>query len=308
MSKNQAPKTEQDIKQQLDTMIDSTKIMQSQERIRDIISRNVGNRDNKTMQDFNPSKKFQSYDCSPISNQKHGKKNGREQLNRTNTQRRLNKKSYNQQEFQAEILHNENQSSSLTNSLSKEVLKENLHQIVLNCFSLEKSSKREKSELNRSGDRFNNFYQEYKRFVDFKQEAGWYDNQNPAKETIYDPKFKLPNLSQVKSLSRLSTNPFKNEIGLQIKQEKLDPTEEEDIVLQKRQRVKAYFMRSDLTTAENYFNIMKMKTFEVNHNSVYNFHHQAIKEFNHSQSDPKLINFTKQKPFPMKKKNLLDKI
>jgi hypothetical protein len=31
---------------------------------------------------------------------------------------------------------------------------------------------------------------------------------------------------------------------------------------------KAYFMRNDLTTAENFFNIEKMKTLAVNHNSI----------------------------------------
>jgi len=38
----------------------------------------------------------------------------------------------------------------------------------------------------------------------------------------------------VKSHSRLSTNPFKNEIGLQIKKEKLDPSEEGDEILKRR--------------------------------------------------------------------------
>lgn len=60
-------------------------------------------------------------------------------------------------------------------------------------------------------------------------------------------------------------------------------------------------MRAELTTAENFLNLIKLKTLEVNHNSVYNFNHAAIREFNKSQSDAKLIQFTKHKNSPSKR-------
>eukprot|EP00347_Sterkiella_histriomuscorum_P001322 403372480 len=218
-----------------------------------------------------------------------------------------NLKSFDNSSYQSNLYQQDNMDeakldSTLNQSLSKQEIKQNLQSIVQNCFKLEKVSKRQKQELVRSSDRFNNFYVEYQRFLDFKQEAGWYDETSDAKDVLINPKFKLPHLqNQSKNLSRLSMNPFKNDLGLMIKQQNNNINDTEDLEEMKKQRGKAYFMKSDLTTAENYLNLIKMKTLEVNHNSVHNFHHAAIKEFNNSHSDAKLIRYTKPVSFPLKK-------
>ena len=60
-------------------------------------------------------------------------------------------------------------------------------------------------------------------------------------------------------------------------------------------------MRGDLTNAENYFNMQKMKTLAVNHNSIHNFNNQAVKEFKKGSVDKKLISYTKVKYLHNKK-------
>lgn len=47
----------------------------------------------------------------------------------------------------------------------------------------------------------------------------------------------------------------------------------------RRDRSKAYFMRDELTTAENFFNIQKAKSMEVTYNSIHNLDLMAMKEF-----------------------------
>lgn len=69
---------------------------------------------------------------------------------------------------------------------------ENLNNIVSNCKSLESKTRRELTELDRSHDRFNNFYNEYQKYIDFKKETGWYEEDSTRKEILDSPKFKLP--------------------------------------------------------------------------------------------------------------------
>ena len=80
-------------------------------------------------------------------------------------------------------------------------------------------------------------YNEYHKYVDFKQETGWYEEPQITLDILNHPKFKLP---------EITTNNF---------------------------YCANQFVKTELTTAENFFNMQKMKEWNVNHNSIQSINH-----------------------------------
>ena len=55
------------------------------------------------------------------------------------------------------------------------------------------------------------------------------------------------------------------------------------------------FLRSDLTTAENFLNVSRVQPYQINQYSFNNINKQAIREFNSSALNSKVMKLTRRK-------------
>ena len=170
---------------------------------------------------------------------------------------------------------------------------ESLRNIVVGCYSLQKETKQAHKKLENSQERIDYFYDEYKKFLEFKRECGWYENTKVSHQVLKNPRLKLPSISQSNANSRTNSrrsSKRSEDIGAfilaQAEQQGAQRAglNEEELNDQKKERARLNFLRSELTTAENYMNVQRVQPFVINQYSEYYLNKAAVREFKNHEN------------------------